>query len=96
MTMYHYKIESQLSAVRGDVVFIGVALLGALLFNAFLLTHIANELHCLTEIEKEKLNSPSAPPENEITNTTETATEQATAATVQNTAIQTNNENAKQ
>ncbi len=72
--MYNYPIESEVSRLRGDVVFIGAAIVGALLLNAFIISQIANDLHYLKE--KDKLKSQIPPLENEITEAFETAAEQ--------------------
>lgn len=81
--MYNYRIESEVSGVRGDIVFIGAAIVGALLLNAFILMQIGNDLHCLKEMEKKKLKSQIPPGEDEITEVAETATEQPSATSEQ-------------
>ncbi|MGE0638502.1 MAG: hypothetical protein AB7P01_18825 [Bacteroidia bacterium] len=50
--MENLRIESELTALRGDVVMVGAAVVGILLLNAFILNQIANDLH---EMRKEKL-----------------------------------------
>lgn len=65
------RIESEVIALRGEVVFIGAAIVGALLLNAFILTQIGNDLHCLKEMEKEKFKAQIPPDENELSTTTE-------------------------
>jgi cell division protein FtsL len=57
MTMYNYRIDSQVSALRGEVVFIGAAIVTALVVNAYILLQMANDLHCLKEMEKKKMKS---------------------------------------
>jgi len=53
--MEHYRVESELSGLRSDVVIIGGAIVGALLLNAFLLLQISNDLH---EVRKRKEQKP--------------------------------------
>lgn len=77
MTMYNYRVESEVSGLRGEVVFIGAAIVTALLVNAYILLQMANDLHCLKEMEKEKLKSIIPPGEDELTATTEAPVEQA-------------------
>lgn len=73
--MYTYNLESEVSRLRGDVVFVGAAIVGALLLNAFIVSQIANDLHYLKEMEKEKLKSQIPSLENDIAEASETATE---------------------
>lgn len=81
--MYNYRIESQVSGLRGEVVFLGAIIAGALLLNAYILLQMADDLHFLKEVEKEKLKSQIPPGEDEVTATAETATEQPAATTEQ-------------
>lgn len=55
--MYNYRVESEVSGLRGEVVFIGAAIVTALVVNAYILLQMANDLHCLKEMEKKKLKS---------------------------------------
>ena len=52
--MENYRVESELSGIRCDVVVVGAAIVGALLLNAFILVQIENDLHELKKIQKEK------------------------------------------
>ena len=52
--MENYRVESELSGIRCDVVVVGAAIVGALLLNAFILVQIANDLHELKKAQKEK------------------------------------------
>lgn len=74
--MYNYRIESQVSGLRGEVVFLGAVIAGALLLNTYILLQMADDLHYLKEVEKEKLKSQIPPGKDEVTETAETATEQ--------------------
>lgn len=71
MTMYNYRIESEVSRLRGDVVFIGAAIVTALLINAYVLIQMADDLHCLKEMEKKKLKSIIPPGEDEFSTATD-------------------------
>lgn len=64
-------MEYELTRLRGDVVFVGAAIVGALLLNAFILTQIGNDLHCLKQMEKEKRKSQIPPGEDEFNTATD-------------------------
>ena len=52
--MSNFRVQSQITGLRGDVVFIGAAIAGALLLNAYVLIQIANELHALRKTQQPK------------------------------------------
>lgn len=79
--MCNYRIESQVSGLRGEVVFLGAIIAGALLLNAYILLQMADDLHYLKEVEKEKAKLPIPPGEFEVKETAETATEQPASTT---------------
>ena len=89
-------MEYEIARLRGDVVFIGAAIVGALLLNAFILTQIGNDLHCLKQMEKEKRKSQIPPGEDEVMETVETATEQPVPTTEQKPVSETKTEDEKQ
>lgn len=94
--MENFRMEYELTRLRGDVIFVGAAIVGALLLNAFIMVQISNDLHCMKQMEKEKLKSQIPPGEDEVKETDETATEQPTATTEQKPVSETKNENEKQ
>lgn len=94
--MYNYKFESEISSLRGEVVFIGAAIVGALLLNAYILIQIADDMHFLKEVEKEKLKSQIPPVVDEPTEVAATATEQPIATTEQKPVSETKTEDEKQ
>lgn len=65
--MENIRLEYEVTRLRGDVVFVGAAIVGALLLNAFILVQISNDIHCLKQLEKEKLKSRIPPDEGEGT-----------------------------
>ncbi|HSH68164.1 MAG TPA: hypothetical protein VLB84_20710 [Bacteroidia bacterium] len=94
--MENFRMEYELARLRGDVVFIGAAIVGALLLNAFILTQIGNDLYCLKQMEKEKRKSQIPPGEDEVTEAAETTTEQPAATTEQKPVTETKTEDEKQ
>lgn len=76
MTMYNYRVESEVSGLRGEVVFIGAAIVTALLVNAYILLQMANDLHCLKEMEKKKLKDNIFPGQDEFSTATEQVQEE--------------------
>ena len=69
--MYNYRVESQVSGLRGEVVFLGAIIAGALFLNAYILLQMADDLHYLKEVEKEKLKSKIPPGEDEFSMATD-------------------------
>ncbi|OFY84715.1 MAG: hypothetical protein A3F72_15585 [Bacteroidetes bacterium RIFCSPLOWO2_12_FULL_35_15] len=55
--MENYRVESELSGIRCDVVVVGAAIVGALLLNAFILVQIANDLHDLRKVQRLKVQN---------------------------------------
>lgn len=74
--MYNYRVESQVSALRGEVVFIGAAIVTALVVNAYILLQMANDLHCLKEMEKKKLKDNLFPGSDEFSTATDKVQEE--------------------
>ncbi len=74
--MYTHRFESEVSGLRGEVVFIGAAIVTALLINAYVLIQIADDLHCLKEIEKEKFKSIIPPGKDEFSTATDQVQEE--------------------
>lgn len=74
--MENIRLEYEVSRLRGDVVFVGAAIVGALLLNAYILIQIANDLHCVKEIEKEKRKSQIPPGKEETFTATDTVEEE--------------------
>jgi hypothetical protein len=72
--MSNFRVQSQITGLRGDVVFIGVAIAGALLLNAYVLIQIANELHALRKTQQPKDQLPFN--ENEIITATDKVAEE--------------------
>jgi hypothetical protein len=72
--MSNFRVQSQITGLRGDVVFIGVAIAGALLLNAYVLIQIANELHALRKTQQPKDKLPFN--ENEIITATDKVAEE--------------------
>lgn len=50
--MENFRMESEISGLRGDVVFVGAAIVGVLLLNAFILVQIANDLNDLKKVQR--------------------------------------------
>lgn len=69
--MYNYRVESQVSGLRGEVVFLGAFIAGALLLNAYILLQMADDLHYLKEVEKEKQKSKIPPGYDEFSTATD-------------------------
>lgn len=72
--MSNFRVQSQITGLRGDVVFIGAAIAGALLLNAYVLIQIANELHALRKTQQPKDQLPFN--ENEIITATDKVAEE--------------------
>lgn len=72
--MSNFRVQSQITGLRGDVVFIGAAIAGALLLNAYVLIQIANELHALRKTQQPKDQLPFN--ENEICTATDKVAEE--------------------
>ncbi|MFY9308550.1 MAG: hypothetical protein WAQ28_05795 [Bacteroidia bacterium] len=72
--MSNFRVQSQITGLRGDVVFIGLAIAGALVLNAYILIQIANELHALRKTQQPKDQLPFN--ENEIITATDKVAEE--------------------
>lgn len=69
--MENIRLEYEVSRLRGDVVFVGAAIVGALVINAYILIQIANDLHCVKEIEKRRFKQQIPPEQDEFSTTTD-------------------------